>query len=93
MGENALLKALRQLRDDVTVHGFRSSFRDWAAERTAFAYEVAQQALAHTIGNKVERSYRRTTLPEQRARLMTQWASYVDAPPAADADVVPMRRA
>ena len=53
----------RQTRDDITVHGFRSTFRDWAAERTTFAREVAEMALAHAIPNAVEAAYRRGDLP------------------------------
>jgi integrase len=60
-----------------TVHGFRSSFRDWAAERTAFPREVAEQALAHTIGDKVEAAYRRGDLFEKRQRLMAGWAQFL----------------
>jgi integrase len=60
----------------VTVHGFRSSFRDWAAECTSFPNHVVEQALAHAIGNKVEAAYRRTDLFEQRRQLMQQWAAF-----------------
>jgi integrase len=61
---------------DITVHGFRSSFRDWASERTNYPNHVVEQALAHTIGNAVERAYRRGDLFEKRRKLMEQWASY-----------------
>jgi integrase len=61
---------------DVTVHGFRSTFRDWAAERTNFPSEVAEAALAHVVGDKVEAAYRRGDLFEKRRRLMEGWAEY-----------------
>ena len=56
--------------DDITIHGFRSTFRDWASETTSFPYEVCEQALAHTIGNKTEAAYRRGDLFEKRRKLM-----------------------
>jgi len=59
-----------------TVHGFRSSFRDWAAEQTAYPSDVIEMALAHTIANKVEAAYRRSDLFEKRQRLMEDWAAY-----------------
>lgn len=60
----------------LTSHGFRSTFRDWAAERTAFPGEVAEAALAHTVGNKVEAAYRRGDLFDKRRKLMDTWAEY-----------------
>ena len=67
----AFLMLLRRMsRGDLTVHGFRSSFRDWAAERTSFPSEVAEMALAHVVGNKVEAAYRRGDLFDKRRRLM-----------------------
>jgi integrase len=71
----------RKGRADVTTHGFRSSFRDWAAEQTGFPHEVVEQALAHTISNKVERAYRRGDLFAKRAKLMDAWARYCMSPP------------
>lgn len=71
----AFLMLLRRMkRDDLTVHGFRSTFRDWAAEHTNFPNEVAEMALAHTIGNKVEAAYRRGDMFEKRRALMEAWA-------------------
>jgi integrase len=61
---------------DITVHGFRSSFRDWAAEQTATPHEVCEQALAHAIPNGVERAYRRGDLFEKRRQLMAAWAAF-----------------
>jgi integrase len=74
------------LRDDgikgVTVHGFRSAFTDWAAERTRFPKEVADKALAHKLPNKVEAAYRRTDFFEKRRSLMTRWAEYLERCPS-----------
>jgi integrase len=73
----ALLMLLERLgRSDLTVHGFRSTFRDWAAERTNFPREVAEHALAHSLPDKVEAAYRRGDLFEKRRRLMDAWARY-----------------
>jgi integrase len=65
----------------VTVHGFRSTFRDWASETTAFPHEVCEQALAHAIGNKTEAAYRRGDLFEKRRKLMDAWADYCELNP------------
>lgn len=70
----ALLK--RMNRRDITVHGFRSSFRDWAAEQTNFPREVAEAALAHAIQSRVEAAYRRSDLFDKRRLLMEKWARY-----------------
>lgn len=69
---------LRRMGRDVTVHGFRSTFRDWAAERTNFQGEVAEAALAHVVGDKVEAAYRRGELFEKRQRMMEAWSSYCE---------------
>jgi integrase len=66
----------RMGRDNLTVHGFRSSFRDWAAERTTFPSEVVEMALAHAVGDKVEAAYRRGDLFDKRRRLMSAWAAH-----------------
>jgi len=72
----ALLAVLRRMgRDDLTSHGFRSSFRDWAAEETQFAGEVVEMALAHAMANRVEAAYRRGDLLEKRRTLMDEWAA------------------
>ena len=76
--------------DQATVHGFRSSFRDWAAERTNFPSEVVEMALAHTIGDKVEAAYRRGDLFDKRTRLMAEWGRFCGKPTATGA-VVPLR--
>ena len=73
----ALLMTLRRMgRGDITTHGFRSTFRTWAAERTSFPGEVVEAALAHTIGNKVEAAYQRSDLLEKRRALMDEWGKY-----------------
>jgi integrase len=72
----AMLMMARRMQAGLTVHGFRSSFRDWVSEETDHSPEVAEMALAHTIGNKVEQAYRRGNLLERRRRLMQDWQSY-----------------
>jgi integrase len=77
----ALGMVLRRMRiEDVTVHGFRSTFRDWAAECTNFTNEVCEAALAHVIENKAEAAYRRGDLFDKRRKLMDAWAVYCTAP-------------
>lgn len=68
----------RMKRDDITVHGMRSTFRDWVAEATNHAREVAEMALAHTLSDKVEAAYRRGDLMEKRRRLMEEWGAFCD---------------
>jgi hypothetical protein len=79
ISRTAMTDFLKRLRLDVTVHGFRSSFRDWAAETTASPIHVIEMALAHQIGDAVERSYRRGDLFDKRARFMSEWAHYCTA--------------
>jgi integrase len=93
MHDNAMWLVLRELRPGLTVHGFRSTFRTWAEERTNYPREVAEQALAHTIGSAVERAYRRTDLFEKRRRLMAEWARYCQMPPIGAATVLTLQRA
>jgi integrase len=91
----AFLMLLRRMgRSDLTAHGFRSSFRDWAAERTNFPSEVAEMALAHAVGNKVEAAYRRGDLFEKRRRLMQQWATFCTTAPVGErrGNVTPIRQ-
>ena len=88
----AFLMLLRRMgRGDVTAHGFRSSFRDWAAERTNFPAEVAEMALAHVVGTKVEAAYRRSDLFNKRRRLMETWAEYCAEAPADIGSVIALR--
>jgi integrase len=91
IGKNMPLRLLNNITGNgATVHGFRSSFRDWAAERTSFSREVAEMALAHAIPNAVEAAYRRGDLFEKRRRLMDAWADYCSRP-AATGKVLPIR--
>lgn len=77
----ALTMTLRRMkRGDLTAHGFRSTFRDWAAERSGFPGEVAEAALAHVVGDKVEAAYRRGDLFEKRRRLMEAWGAFATRP-------------
>ena len=77
----SLEMVLRRMKvEGATVHGFRSSFRDWAAECTNFPNEVCEAALAHVIGNKAEAAYRRGDLFDKRRKLMDEWAAYCGTP-------------
>jgi integrase len=73
-----LLKRMK--RTDITVHGFRSTFRDWAAESTSYPGEVVEMALAHAIKNLTEAAYRRGDLMEKRSKLMEEWAQNCNTP-------------
>jgi integrase len=72
----ALEMVLRRANTEVTVHGFRSAFRDWAGECTSFPREIAEAALAHLVGDAVERAYRRGDALDKRRKLMDAWASF-----------------
>jgi integrase len=72
----SLAMTLRRMGVDVTVHGFRSTFRDWISEKTAFPSDAAEMALAHTIANKVEAAYRRGNLFQKRIELMNAWGDF-----------------
>lgn len=77
LSENALLAVLERMgQDTITVHGFRSTFKDWTAEETDYAPEISEKCLAHTIPNKVERAYRRGDLFKKRTQLMADWAKF-----------------
>jgi integrase len=90
LSHNAMLRVLERLDVQSTVHGFRSSFRDWAGESTAFPRDVIEQALAHSIG-AVEKAYRRGDLLDKRRELMEAWTNYLVAPSAKN--VIPIRAA
>jgi integrase len=79
----------RMHRRDITVHGFRSTFSQWAAERTNYQFEVRELALAHNVGSAVERAYQRSDLFDRRRKLMDDWAKFCAQP--ATGDVVPLR--
>jgi integrase len=76
LSDMTLLKILRYAELPYTVHGFRSAFRDWAAEQTSYPGEVAEAALAHTVANKVEAAYRRTNYLDKRRVMMADWATF-----------------
>lgn len=76
----AMLKLCKNISPGTTVHGFRSTFRDWASERTNFTREVAEAALAHAIKDKTEAAYRRGDLFFKRARMLEEWQRFIDAP-------------
>jgi integrase len=92
LGKSGMSKVLERMgRTDVTTHGFRFTFRDWAAERTNYPNHVVEMALAHVIGNKVESAYRRGDLFDKRRNLMAEWARYCATKPitATVGEVVP----
>src|SRR5205823_6159615 len=81
LSHGAMLRVLKAMgRNDLSVHGFRSTFRDWAAECTNFPREACEAALAHAVENKVEAAYRRGDLFEKRRQLMAAWARHCAAP-------------
>ena len=89
----AMLMTLRRMgRGDLTTHGFRATFRTWAAERSQFPREVVESALAHVIGNKVEVAYQRGDLFDKRRRLMDAWAEYCAKAANMGASVIPLRK-
>lgn len=94
LSQMALLTTLRRMgRGDLTTHGFRSTFRDWCAEQTAYPAEAAELALAHTVSDKVEAAYRRGDMFEKRRRMMADWANYCMKPSAeTTGSVVPIQR-
>jgi integrase len=93
----AMLKLMNSMAgyQDLVPHGFRSTFRDWASEKTQFAHEVVEMALAHTIKNKVDAAYRRGDVLEKRRILMDEWAKFIETPPMANkataSNVTPLR--
>jgi integrase len=90
LGESALMTVLRDLESEATVHGFRSTFRDWCGNETNTPREIAEAALAHAIGGSVEQAYRRSDALEKRRTLMELWASYCAKEP--DSNVVQIGR-
>ena len=87
IGDQSMMDLLRNMHVDATVHGFRSTFRDWAGDRTAYPHEVIEFALAHGIPEKTRAAYRRYRAQEKRRRLMADWARYCQSP-LVSADVV-----
>lgn len=88
----AMLKLLRGMRPGRTTYGFRSTFKDWANDRTSFPNYVVEAALAHVVGDKTEAAYRRSDALDKRRRLMAQWGDYCSKPPLAGAAVTPLRK-
>ena len=85
---------LRRMKvEDATVHGFRSSFRDWCGEETSFPREIAEAALAHVAGDATERAYRRGDALDKRRQLMEAWAAFCEFDARAKTNVTPMRKA
>jgi integrase len=92
LSQMAMAMTLRRIgRGELTVHGFRSTFRDWVAEQTSFPAEVAEMALVHVVGDKVEAAYRRGDLFEKRRALAEAWAAYCAG--VAEGNVVPLHKA
>jgi integrase len=91
LSDMTLTKIMRDMGHEAVPHGFRSTFRDWASERTNYPREVAEMALAHAIGDKVEAAYRRGDLMEKRTRMMADWARFCERPPAQGPAVVPLK--
>jgi integrase len=92
--ESAMRALLLRLgRRDLTIHGFRSSFRTWAAERTSFAREIAEAALAHKVGNATERAYQRGDFFNKRRRLMEAWGAFCTTPKPQTGEIVDIRAA
>jgi integrase len=91
LNNRALLDVLERMdRKDITAHGFRSTFRDWAAEQTRFPREICEQALGHVVGSSVERAYLRSDVIDRRRKLMDEWARFTASPRG---EVVPLRPA
>ena len=92
LSENAMLAVLKRMdRTDTTVHGFRSTFRDWCAEQTAFPREIAEAALAHVNRDRVEAAYLRSDLFERRYQLMKAWAEFATSRPEENVLKLPLR--
>ena len=79
LDEKAMREILRKIKPGVTVHGFRSTFRDWAGDETDFPRDLIEECLAHSVGNAVERAYRRRSSLEKRREIMEKWAVYCDS--------------
>ncbi len=92
LSDMSLTAVLRRMKVDAVPHGFRSTFRDWCAERTNYPREVAEMALAHAIGDKVEAAYRRGDLFEKRRKLMNDWAAFCAQPEPRKGAVIPMNK-
>jgi integrase len=92
LSDMTLSMPIRRAKLGITVHGFRSGFRDWAAERTSFPRELAEKALAHSVRNKVEAAYQRGDLFDKRRELMDAWALYCESAASANSNVTTIHR-
>lgn len=90
LSDMTLSAVMRRMKAPAVPHGFRSTFRDWAAEYTGYPSEVVEMALAHTVGNKVEAAYRRGDLFEKRRRLAEDWARFCETTAVPTGNVIPM---
>ena len=90
---SAMLELLKTMRPALTMHGLRSTFSDWARDRTAYARDVIEMCLAHTIKDKSEAAYRRGDALEKRRRLMEEWARYCSSPAKTTGEVVSLHGA
>jgi integrase len=93
LSDMTLTAVMRRMGVDAVPHGFRSTFRDWTSERTSYPRDVAEMALAHAIGDKVEAAYRRGDLFEKRRRMMNDWAAFCGKVAPGSGEVVPLRKA
>ena len=93
LSDMSLTAIMRRMKLEAVPLGFRSTFSDWCAERTAYPAEVREMALAHAIGNGTEEAYRRGDLFNKRRNLMNDWARFVGTPPAKGATVIQLKAA
>ena len=94
LSDMAMLALLERMgHGDITVHGFRSTFRDWAGDETSYPREIAEACIAHAVEDETEAAYRRGTAVERRRALMGDWARYATTPPGKGGSVVPIRAA
>lgn len=91
LSDKPLSDIIQKAGKDVVPHGFRSTFRDWCSERTNYPRDVAEMALAHSIGNAVEAAYRRGDLFEKRTRLMQEWANFINQPKTSG-EIIPINK-
>jgi integrase len=92
LGKMILPNLVKAMGHNVTIHGFRSSFRTWAADSTAYPREVIEAALAHVTGTAVELSYQRSDVLEKRRQLMEAWSLFVATPVRKGDNVTPIRK-
>lgn len=95
LSDATLMAVLKRMKVEATVHGFRSTFKDWAVEQTSYPNEMSELALAHTVGDKVEQAYRRADMFEKRLQMMEDWAAFCGRKwqPAKTGKVLPLKAA